>query len=315
MTNNHTDKEEYRSYALTPVPPRWELQEYIAAYIQEQDEKYFAWFLHYYENTLNRNVRKLMGQFFMPEHFSDIKQACVIGMLKALRHYDISAGVPFVIYKERYAKREVMDYFRSSRTGFTAQSLAEFAKLRKAMAIWDKYDRNYTDETLAKIAEEMQQSMENIRDILRGGLLNENRADMYHRYIDSDGEEAEEEILEDKGSETSRLYFRWELYGKLWEAFDKLEYEERTMLSQRFGFCPECHSIYYLDDADLDESGRPKKKPIPQMLYTDIATDHGYSSANTAKRICASEIKNCGVFWIATAKYKYSYESKYNITT
>ena len=130
MTNNHTDKEEYRSYALTPVPPKWELQEYIAAYIQEQDEKYFAWFLHYYENTLNRNVRKLMGQFFMPEHFSDIKQAYVIGMLKALRHYDISAGVTFVIYKERYAKREVMDYFRSSRTGFTAQSLAEFAKLR-----------------------------------------------------------------------------------------------------------------------------------------------------------------------------------------
>ena len=37
---------------------------------------------------------------------------------------------------------------------------------------------------------------------------------------------------------------------------------------------------------DLDEYGEPKKKPIKPMMYTDIATDHEYNSANTARKKC-----------------------------
>jgi len=37
---------------------------------------------------------------------------------------------------------------------------------------------------------------------------------------------------------------------------------------------------------DLDEYGEPKKKPIKPMMYTDIATDHEYNSANTAHKKC-----------------------------
>ena len=40
------------------------------------------------------------------------------------------------------------------------------------------------------------------------------------------------------------------------------------------------------DHDDLDEYGDPKKKPIKPMMYTDIATDHEYSSANTAHKKC-----------------------------
>ena len=58
------------------------------------------------------------------------------------------------------------------------------------------------------------------------------------------------------------------------------------MLSQRLGFCFECHSTLYMDYNDLDEYGDPKKKPIKLMMYTDIATDHEYSSANTAHKKC-----------------------------
>ena len=36
------------------------------------------------------------------------------------------------------------------------------------------------------------------------------------------------------------------------------------MLAQHLGFCPECFSTH----------------------YTDIATDHGFSDADTAKRVC-----------------------------
>ena len=107
-----------------------------------------------------------------------------MGMLKALENYDISIGAPFVIYKERYAEREVLDYIRSIRTGYTAQSLAEFAKLRKAMAIWDKYERSYTDETLKMIADEMGEETDAVKDILLSGLLNENAVELYRKYAD-----------------------------------------------------------------------------------------------------------------------------------
>ena len=176
--------DEYRIYAILPAPPKWELQAYISAYLKEKDNKYLSWFLHYYENTLNANVQKFMRQFFMPEHFADMKQAYVMGMLKALENYDVSVGTPFTVYKERYAEREILDYIRSVRTGYTAQSLAEYAKLRKAMALWEKYERSYTDETLQKIAEEIQESVSDTKDILLGGLMNENAAELYRRYTD-----------------------------------------------------------------------------------------------------------------------------------
>ena len=41
-----------------------------------------------------------------------------------------------------------------------------------------------------------------------------------------------------------------------------------------------------MDNNDLDEYGDPKKKSIKPMMYTDIATDHEYSSANTAHKKC-----------------------------
>ena len=43
-------------YRITPAPPKMELQEYIERYCKEKDEKYFLWFLHYYEKTLNTKV-------------------------------------------------------------------------------------------------------------------------------------------------------------------------------------------------------------------------------------------------------------------
>ncbi len=116
-----------------------------------------------------------------------------MGLLKALENYDISIGTPFVIYKERYSKREVLGYIRSIRTGYTAQSLAEFAKLRRVMAIWDKYERSYIDETLKMIADEMGEETDTIKDILLSGLLNENAVELYRKYADEDGEKGTEE--------------------------------------------------------------------------------------------------------------------------
>lgn len=140
-----------------------------------------------------------------------------------------------------------------------------------------------------------------IRQILLSGLLNENAVELYRKYADEDGEESIEEIVPDHSANPSYLFFKSELYSHLWEAFDKLSYEEQSMLAQRFGFCLECKSIFYMDYKDLDECGEMEKKLIPKMMYTDIATDHEYSSANTAKRICEKvieKLKEATADWI-----------------
>jgi len=139
----------------------------------------------------------------------------------------------------------------------------------------DTVQKSLTDETI-----------DDTKEILLGGLLNENRVDFYQQYAENDETESTEEAHHDTTSDTYTLYIKGELYTRLWDAYDKLEYTERMMLAQRLGFCFDCHSTFYLDYDDLDEYGEPKKKPIKPMMYTDIATDHEYSSANTAHKKC-----------------------------
>ena len=69
-----------------------------------------------------------------------------------------------------------------------------------------------------------------------------------------------------------------------------MEYTEKIMLAQHLGFCPECFSTRYADKNDLDENDKPKEKPIKPLPYTDIATDHGFSDADTAKRVSNNAI-------------------------
>lgn len=88
-------------YRLTPAPPKeTDLQKYISNYRAQKDDKYISWFLHYYERTLNEKAMAIVQDYTMYGHFLDIKQAYVIGMMKALQDYDISRGVPFIVYKE-----------------------------------------------------------------------------------------------------------------------------------------------------------------------------------------------------------------------
>ena len=58
----------------------------------------------------------------MPGHFQDMKQAFIIGMWKALQEYDLSWDIPFVKCKANTAKREIHEYIRKMRRGYTVQS-------------------------------------------------------------------------------------------------------------------------------------------------------------------------------------------------
>ena len=132
----------------------------------------------------------------------------------------------------------------------------------------------------------------NTKDIVEGGILTENYTDVHSN--DDDGEQTIDFLLPDSSLNPESIYFKQELYNKLYEAYDSLEYTEKIMLTQHLGFCPECFSTRYTDKTDLDENGNPKEKPIKPLPYTDIATDHGFSDADTAKKVCEKAIEKIG---------------------
>ena len=284
---SHIEKKEFEIYRITPPPPEWDLQEYIRLYVQSSDDKYFYWFLHYYEPQMNYMAKGYRKTYKMEEHFADIKQALTFGICKALVNYDISKS-PFFPYANRYMKREAHNYIHTMRTGYSVQSEFEYARLRKAMAIYKDLGEEFTEEIILQIAEKIGESYEKAKSIIEGGILTESYTDVQSN--DEDDTVKTDFLLPDSSLNPEKIYFKQELYGKLYEAYDSLEYTEKIMLAQHLGFCPECFSTHYADKNDIDENGKPKNKPIKPLPYTDIATDHGFSDADTAKRACERAI-------------------------
>ena len=272
-------------YRLTPAPPKeYDLQKYILNYLAQKEDKYISWFLHYYERTLNEKAMAIVQDYAMYGHFLDIKQAYVIGMLKALQDYDPERSVPFIVYKEYAAMREVHEYIRSMRTGFTIQSYDEYLRLRKAMRLYRDFGNKSDDATMKKIAEAIGTSKEDAAEIIRCGMQNMQFVDYYRQYADEDSEESREEVAHDSSSEPDKLFFKLEEAEAVMMAFENLNYRERAMISAHLGFCMECYATHFYDKDDLDEDGRPTRKPLPKEAFVDIAIDHGLASPDTADK-------------------------------
>lgn len=204
------DKELHR-YRLTPAPPKEnDLQKYILRYFSEKDDKYISWFLHYYERTVNDKVMSIVQDYAMVGRFSDIKQAYIIGLLNALQNYDPNRGVPFIVYKEYAAMREIHEYIRTMRTGFTVQSNDEYLRLRKTMRLLREYGGKADKDAIEKIARNIGASEEDTAEIIRSGMQNMQFVEYYRQYADEDSEESREEVAADRTSETEKLFFQLE---------------------------------------------------------------------------------------------------------
>ena len=282
MNDSEKDLQIYR---LEQAPPKYEnYQEYFERYFAEDDETYLAWFLHYYEKELNTKARGFVNEYAMYGHFVDLKQAYVMGMMKALRRYDISRGVPFLVYKELPAMNEVHTYIRTMRTGYTVQSNYADEKLREVMWQYGKYGYRCDEDTIAAIAEETKIAPKNVEEILMGGLLNMNMTDFYRHYGDEDSEESMEEVAADGTSQTEELYLRIEKAEKVMSTFESLNYRERAIIADHLGFCRDCYATHYYDEEDLDEDGKPKRKARRKVPFVELAVEHGLASPDTADK-------------------------------
>lgn len=259
-------------YRLSPAPPRKDdLQEYIDLYLAEKDEKYLSWFLHYYEPTLNTTVMGIVQRYSMFGHFLDIKEACVLGILRALEKYNPNCGTPFITYKTRIMWEEIHNYIRTMRTGFTVQSDDEYQNLRNIMRLYAAYNSKNDPDTLKKISDEVGLSEKTVHEILRSGFHNMQFVDFYRSYADEDSEESREDVTCDYTFEPYQELLRQEKTEAVFGALDELSYREREVIRSHIGFCPDCHSMK-----------SPKFRP---HTFQEIAYKNELSSAEAAENI------------------------------
>ena len=233
---------ERRMYRLDPAPPKLPAQEYIVRYLTEKEDKYLTWYLHDQEPALNKLAQAACERYAMAEHFADIKQAAVCGILTALQKYDPAVGAPFVAFQKRYVQDGIDDYIRTAQSGVITMTTDTYPILRRIMAIYHLNGDDCSDSCIQRIADETGMGEKSVRKYIAIGTLNERRVDFYRQY-DENGEETVEDISVDTASQPDKLYFRAVLYDALHQAYDNLTYREQRTVAKHLGFCDTCWSV------------------------------------------------------------------------
>lgn len=270
---------ERRMYRLDPAPPKLPAQEYIVCYLTEKDDKYLAWYLHDQELVLNKLAQAACERYAMTEHFADIKQAAVCGILAALQMYDPAIGAPFAAFQKRYMQDGVGDYIRTAQSGVITMTADTYPVLRRIMAIYHLSGDNATDDSIQRIADETEMGEKIVRKYITIGTLNERRVAFYRQY-DEDGEEAGEDIAADTTSQPDKLYFRAVLYGALCEAYDNLTYREQRTVAKHLGFCDTCWSVRKA----VLINGEIEYRPIKPMTFEEISHSASRKSDKASER-------------------------------
>ena len=170
------------------------------------------------------------------------------------------------------------------RTGFTVQSNDEYLRFRMAMRLFREYGGKADGDTIKKVADDIGTSTEDAAEIIRCGMQNMQFVDYYRQYADEDSEESREEVAHDSSAEPDKLFFKLERAEAVMAEFEKLNFRERAMVAAHLGFCMECYATHYYDADDLDEDGKPTRKPFLKEAFIDIAIDHGLASPDTADK-------------------------------
>lgn len=270
---------ERRMYRLDPAPPKLPAQEYIVRYLTENEDKYLAWYLHDQEPALNKLVQAACERYAMAEHFADIKQAAVCGILTALQKYDSAVGAPFAAFQKRYIQDGIDDYIRTAQSGVITMTADTYPVMRRIMAIYHLNGDDCSDSCIQRIADETGMEEKSVRKYIAIGTLNERRVDFYRQY-DEDGEETVEDISVDTTSQPDKLYFRAVLYDALHQAYDSLTYREQRTVAKHIGFCDTCWSVRKA----VLINGEIEYRPIRPMTFEEISHSASRRSDKASER-------------------------------
>lgn len=291
---------ERRMYHLDPAPPKLPPQEYIELYFAENEDKYLLWYLHDRELMLNKLAQATCERYAMAEHFADIKQTAVCGILAALQKYDPAVGAPFAAFQTRYMQDGVGDYIRTAQSGVITMTADTYPVMKRIMAIYHQGGDNATNDSMQRIANEIGLDTKTVQRYIAIGALNERRADFYLQY-DEDGEETGEDVTVDAASRPDKLYFREVLYAALYEAYDSLTYREQRTVAKHLGFCDTCWST----KKAVLISGEIEYRPIKPMIFEEISHSASRRSDKASERTFYAAMEKIRKHLESDADYRY----------
>ena len=236
------------AFQLSPDPPKVEnLIDYIVM-AARGDRNGFLFFLHAYEERLNRRIRSFLFREgyrnLEPDRLFDYKLACVNAMLEVLPSYDPNGGASFLTFAHHDIHNALIEQ-RMSEEGGSFASLDEYKAVRKAGRLYREAREN-TREAVKDFAVAVNCSEKTAEAYLAAAVKNRSRADFYPRTErDADGNihERDPDVSQDDNWDYAAVLWGWIEAEWVQEAFERLSFREQTLLEKRNAICMTCGRV------------------------------------------------------------------------
>lgn len=234
-----------RVYQLTPEPPGMDaINDYIAAAIEQDDIRYFSYFLHHIEPRLNGRVTNFLLREgldrYDPERFLDYKQNCVLAMLECLKTYEPDKGAEFLTYAHHFIGNALIDCRMKEESG-SFSSLDEYKNVRGIAWLYNQSgDRK---ETVARYAQQNGCSKETAEQYLTVARFNRSQVSFYTSTQDEDAEETGEDVTRDDSWNYADILWNGIQAKAVQTAFEQLSYREQRLLEERNAVCMTCGRV------------------------------------------------------------------------
>ena len=257
-----------RIFQLEPEPPKEEnINDYILSALREKELKYFSFFLHHYEQQLNKRIRSFLctdgSDQYDPERFVDIKLSCREAMIQKLPDYDPEKGAEYATYIYPFI-RDAMLRFRIGEEQWSVSSLTSYKMLRTMAWLYHN-----TKDAIGEFAKKYDCDLTLAEEYLKVVRGFRNQQPFFVTEQDEDGEETGEDVTRDYSWNYADILWDGIQAEKVRKAFEKLNYREQTLLEKRLAICMTCGRV-----------GSWKNRPT----FEELAVMFEGSSASGAER-------------------------------
>ena len=231
-----------RIFQLEPEPPKAEnINDYILSALREKELKYFSFFLHHYEQQLNKRIRSFLctdgSDQYNPERFVDIKLSCREAMLQKLPDYDPEKGAEYATYIYPFI-RDAMLHFRMGEEQWSVSSLTSYKMLRTMAWLYHN-----TKDAIGEFAKKYDCDLALAEEYLKAVRGMRNQQPFFVIEQDEDGEETGEDVTRDDSWNYADILWDGIQAEKVRKAFEKLNYREQTLLEKRLAICMTCGRV------------------------------------------------------------------------
>lgn len=276
-----------RIFQLKPEPPKAEnINGYILSALREKDLKYFSFFLHHYEQQLNKRIYSFLctdgSDQYDLERFVDIKLSCRELMLQNLPEYDPGKGAEYATYISPFI-RDAMLRFRMGEEQWSVSSLTSY-KILRTMA-WLYHN---TKDAIGEFAKKYDCDLVLAEEYLKVVRGMRNQQPFFVTTQDEDSEDTGEDVTRDNSWNYADILWDGIQAEKVRKAFEKLNYREQTLLEKRLTICMTCGRVGSWKD-------RPTFEELAVMFVGSSASGAERAHQKAAEHLTLLLVENGGV--------------------